>query len=166
MEREYFLVYDKGGAVKYSIRSKGSSLLATIYFETDDPENIEYEYKTKSFYQYEGYKKPKMKNRVTKRDMLQKIKGEFEKNLALLRKTGKNIDVLSIKIDLTTPFHDRFLITKKRAITTGTSISGLGMRDSVITGLKDWKDIEKRFDEYMISPKTIHRGKECKRERL
>lgn len=95
-----------------------------------------------------------------------KEKGKFEKNLALLRKAGREIDVVSIGCPKTAPFHDRFLISKKRGITTGTSLSGLGIRDSVITELNEWKDIEKRFDEYLIGPKTKHRGKECKRERL
>lgn len=95
-----------------------------------------------------------------------KEKGKFEKNLALLRKVGKEIEVVSIGCPKTAPFHDRFLISKKRGITTGTSLSGLGIRDSVITGLNEWKDIEKRFDEYMIGPRTKHRRKECKRERL
>ena len=93
-------------------------------------------------------------------------KEKFEKNLALLRKAGRNIEVVSIKCGKTAPFHDRFLISEKKGISTGTSLSGLGMRDSIITGLNEWKDIEKRFDGYMIGPKTQHRGKDCKRERL
>jgi len=95
-----------------------------------------------------------------------KDKEMFEKNLALLRKTGKIIDVLSIKCPKTAPFHDRCLISEKKGITTGTSLSGLGMRDSVVNELNEWMDIEKRFDEYMISPKTEHRGIECTGERL
>lgn len=40
------------------------------------------------------------------------------------------------------------------------------MRDSVVNELNEWADIEKRFDEYTIGPKTEHRGMECARERL
>jgi len=95
-----------------------------------------------------------------------KDKEIFAKNLALLRKSGREIDVLSIRGLSTVPFHDRFLISEKKGIATGTSLSGLGMRDSIITELNQWADIEKRFDEYMIGPKTEHRGQECIRERL
>ena len=95
-----------------------------------------------------------------------KEKEIFEKNLKLLRKTGRNIEVLSIKYNKTAPFHDRFLISEKKGITTGTSLSGLGIRDSVITELNEWKDIEKRFDEYMSGPKTEHRGVDCSREKF
>lgn len=95
-----------------------------------------------------------------------KDKEIFTKNLALLRKSGREIDVLSIRCLNTAPFHDRFFISEKTGITTGTSFSGLGMRDSIITELNEWVDIEKRFDEYMIGPKTEHRGLECIRERF
>ncbi len=93
-------------------------------------------------------------------------KDKFEKSLALLRKAGRDIEVVSIKCKKSAPFHDRFLISEKRGIITGTSLSGLGLRDSVITELDNWGDIEKRFDGYMIGPKTKHRGKDCIRERL
>lgn len=88
-------------------------------------------------------------------------KEQFVKNLALLRKAGRNIDVLSIKCPKTAPFHDRFLISEENGLTTGTSLSGLGIRDSVVTELNEWMDIEERFDEYI--EKTIEIIEEVKK---
>ena len=90
----------------------------------------------------------------------------FEQELSLLRKAGKTIEVVSIIGENSSPFHDRFFINEKLCISLGTSIGGLGLRDSTIHYLNEWSQIEERFDKYFYENKTIHKGKECKRERL
>lgn len=93
-------------------------------------------------------------------------KGIFEQELSSLRKTGKDIEVISIIGENSPPFHDRFIINEKSCISLGTSISGFGLRDSTINYLSEWSQIEEQFDKYLFENKTIHKGKECKRERL
>jgi len=97
-------------------------------------------------------------------------KDKFKEELKLLRKSGRNVNVVSILAEMkdnkNAPFHDRFILTDNSAIKLGTSISGYGLRDSTITELNTWAEIEKRFDEYIEGKINNHRGFECKIERL
>lgn len=90
----------------------------------------------------------------------------FKQELSILRKTGKNIEVVSVTGENSSPFHDRFIINEKSCISTGTSINGLGLRDSTIHYLDNWDSIEERFDEYFYKNEIILNGKKCKIERL
>ncbi|MBW2972772.1 hypothetical protein KY346_00085 [Candidatus Woesearchaeota archaeon] len=90
----------------------------------------------------------------------------FKRELELLRKSGMGIKVFSINARMSAPFHDRFMIHETGAISLGTSVQGIGLRDSAINELSEWKEIERRFDEYFNSSIISHRGSGCKKNRL
>ena len=92
---------------------------------------------------------------------LNKKEGTFKRELDLLRKTGMQIDVVSINSGPSSPFHDRFMIHETSAISIGTSIQGIGLRDSTINELTEWDEIEKRFDEYFDGNILKHRKNTC-----
>ncbi len=76
-----------------------------------------------------------------------KTKSRFEERINLLRKAGRNITVTKLLLGQKAPFHDRFFITEKTCIAMGTSASGLGLRDSLISEVPR-TDIEQRFNEF------------------
>lgn len=93
-------------------------------------------------------------------------KKTFEEHLALLRKSGRVIEVTILDYLSRAPFHDRFMMSKNAAVSLGTSLAGLGFRDSTIIELHQWADIEKRFDEYISIQDIYHKEGVCKKEIL
>jgi hypothetical protein len=80
----------------------------------------------------------------------------FTAMLSSVRKSGRDIQVkILIESNGKAPFHDRYIISKDNAWTMGTSPNGIGMRDSSITRLEDWLEIERRFDEWWNDPRAI-----------
>lgn len=82
--------------------------------------------------------------------VLDNKKKNFERDLELLRKTGRGIVVVQLLNAMgKAPFHDRFLITEKKCVSLGTSFSGLGVRDALIHEVSNKREIEERFDSYV-----------------
>jgi hypothetical protein len=73
----------------------------------------------------------------------------FAETLAAVRKTGRRIRVIQL-VDKSekSPFHDRWIFTQGDARLLGTSLSGIGRKDTTISAPVSWADEERQFDLY------------------
>lgn len=98
---------------------------------------------------------------------VEKKSAQFREQLDLLRKAGRSIVVKTIaNKEGKAPFHDRFVMTERKCFAIGSSVSGLGLRDSAIIEVPNRAEIEKQFDLYMNSPTYEHKGASCTLETL
>lgn len=75
-------------------------------------------------------------------------KEKFIKGLDKLKKSGRQIEAVFIVDGANAPFHDRYIFSGKKAFSLGTSMNGLGLRDSGIIPLSEWNEFEAKFNEY------------------
>lgn len=91
---------------------------------------------------------------------------KFKQATDLLLRSGKSVEVVSVHAKGKSPFHDRVWIADNLGLSVGTSISGIGLRDTVVQELHDVSEVEALFDEYFSGNKSTHAGVDLTRDVL
>lgn len=92
MADKFFAVFDKGGAVKYSVeKSADTRIRVTVYYPTSLPENIEYDLAAGQFSEYEGHERRGIK---TEPDDT-KLKQEFLRIIGLFLDKNAPVELKS-----------------------------------------------------------------------
>lgn len=92
--------------------------------------------------------------------------GRFKKALNVVRR-GRSVEVRRVTMSKgRTPLHDRYVLTKGRGWTVGTSLKDVGKKDTVISEIEDIGAFEHRFDSFWRPHDVIVAGEKCSVERV